>query len=89
MGVMKHKNIRYSQIGVEKKQNCKFNTLQVLSLHQLLPSFVVKNASRYSNSSLSKLFKWNILYFVQETIKLLADLSNVISFSQTLRNKYI
>ena len=56
MGVMKHINIRSSQIGVEKKENCKFTTLQVLNLLMLFPFFVVKNASRYSNSSLSKLF---------------------------------
>ncbi len=43
-------------IGVEKKENCKFTTLQVLNLLMLFPFFVVKNASRYSNSSLSKLF---------------------------------
>ena len=56
MGVMEHINIRSSQIGVEKKENCKFTTLQVLNLLMLFPFFVVKNASRYSNSSLSKLF---------------------------------
>ena len=53
---MEHINIRSSQIGVEKKENCKFTTLQVLNLLMLFPFFVVKNASRYSNSSLSKLF---------------------------------
>ena len=56
MGIMEHINIRSSHIGVEKKENCKFTTLQVLSLLMLFPFFVVKNASRYSNSSLSKLF---------------------------------
>ena len=56
MSVMEHINIRSSQIGVEKKENCKFTTLQVLNLLMLFPFFVVKNASRYSNSSLSKLF---------------------------------
>lgn len=56
MGVMKHINIRSSEIGVEKKENCKFTTLQVLNLLMLFPFFVVKNASRYFNSSLSKLF---------------------------------
>lgn len=56
MGVMEHINIRSSQIGVEKKENCKFTTLQVLNLLMLFPFFVVKNASRYSNSSLRKLF---------------------------------
>ncbi len=56
MGVMEHINIRSSQIGVEKKENCKLTTLQVLNLLVLFPFFVVKNASRYSNSSLSKLF---------------------------------
>ena len=56
MGVMEHINIRSSQIGVEKKENCKFTTLQVLNLLMLFPFFIVKNASRYSNSSLSKLF---------------------------------
>lgn len=56
MGVMEHINIHSSQIGVEKKENCKFTTLQVLNLLMLFPFFIVKNASRYSNSSLSKLF---------------------------------
>ena len=56
MGVMEHINIRSSQIGVEKKENCKFTALQVLNLLMLFPFFIVKNASRYSNSSLSKLF---------------------------------
>ena len=56
MGVMEHINIRPNQIGVEKKENCKLTTLQVLNLLMLFPFFVVKNASRYSNSSLSKLF---------------------------------
>ena len=50
MGVMEHINIRSSQIGVEKKENCKFTTLQVLNLLMLFPFFIVKNASRYSNS---------------------------------------
>ena len=47
---MEHINIRSSQIGVEKKENCKFTTLQVLNLLMLFPFFIVKNASRYSNS---------------------------------------
>ena len=50
MGVMEHINIRSSQIGVEKKENCKFTTLQVFNLLMLFPFFIVKNASRYSNS---------------------------------------
>ena len=50
MGVMKHINIRSSQIGVEKKENCKFTTLQVLNLLMLFPFFIVKNASRFSTS---------------------------------------
>ena len=50
MGVMEHINIRSCQIGVEKKENCKFTTLQVLNLLMLFPFFIVKNASRYSNS---------------------------------------
>ena len=56
MGVMEHINIRSSQIGVEKKENCKFTTLQVLNLLMHFPFFIVKNASRYSKSSLIKLF---------------------------------
>ena len=44
MGVMEHINIRSSQIGVEKKENCKFTTLQVLNLLMLFPFFVVKDA---------------------------------------------
>ena len=50
MGVMEHINIRSSQIGVEKKENCKFTTLLVFNLFMLFPFFIVKNASRYSNS---------------------------------------
>jgi hypothetical protein len=43
MRVMGHINIRSRQIGAEKKPNCKFTNLQVLSLLVLFPFFVVKN----------------------------------------------
>ena len=56
MGVMEHINICSRLIGVEKKENCKLTTLQVLNLLMLFTFFVVKNASGYSNSSLRKLF---------------------------------
>ena len=53
---MEHINIRSSQIGVEKRANCKFTSLQVLNLLMLFPFFVVKNACQYSGSALSHLF---------------------------------
>ncbi len=56
MKVMEHINIRSSQIGVEKNENCKFTSLQVLNLLILFPFFVVKNACQYSGSALSNLF---------------------------------
>lgn len=56
MRVMEHINIRSSMVGVEKKDNCKFTSLQVLNLLLLFPFFVVKNANRYSGSALSHLF---------------------------------
>ena len=49
MGVMEHINIRSSQIGAEKRPNCKFSNEQVLSLLMLFPY-------QYSGSSLSRLF---------------------------------
>ena len=48
--------IRPDQIGTEKKENCKFTNVQVLNLLVLFPFFVVRNAYRYSGSSLSRLF---------------------------------
>ena len=56
MRVMEHINIRSKQIGVEKKSNCKFTNLQVLNLLVLFPFFIVKNAYRYTDSSLGKMF---------------------------------
>ena len=56
MTVMECINIRPSQIGTEKKENCKFTNVQVLSLLMLFPFFVVRNAYQYSGSSLSRLF---------------------------------
>ncbi len=53
---MKCINIRPDQIGTEKKENCKFTNVQVLNLLVLFPFFVVRNAYRYSGSSLSRLF---------------------------------
>ena len=49
-------NIRPSQIGTEKKDNCKFTNVQVLNLLMLFPFFVVRNAYQYSGTSLSRLF---------------------------------
>ena len=57
MGVMEHINIRPNQIGIEKKENCKLTALQVLNLLMLFPFFIVKNACRFSNSSLSNMFR--------------------------------
>ena len=56
MRVMECINIRPSQIGTEKKGNCRFTNVQVLNLLMLFPFFVVRNAYRYSGSSLSRLF---------------------------------
>jgi len=56
MRVMECINIRPDQIGTEKKENCKFTNVQVLNLLVLFPFFVVRNAYRYSGSSLSRLF---------------------------------
>ena len=56
MSVMECINIRPKQIGAEKKENCKFTNVQVLNLLVLFPFFVVRNAYRYSGSSLSRLF---------------------------------
>ena len=56
MTVMECINIRPSQIGTEKKDNCKFTNVQVLNLLMLFPFFVVRNAYQYSGTSLSRLF---------------------------------
>ena len=56
MSVMECINIRPSQIGTEKKENCKFTNVQILNLLMLFPFFVVRNAYQYSGSSLSRLF---------------------------------
>ncbi len=56
MRVMECINIRPDQIGTEKKENCKFTNVQVLILLVLFPFFVVRNAYRYSGTSLSRLF---------------------------------
>ena len=56
MSVMECINIRPSQIGTEKKDNCKFTNVQVLNLLMLFPFFVVRNAYQYSGTSLSRLF---------------------------------
>lgn len=56
MRVMGCINIRPEQIGTEKKENSKFTNVQVLNLLVLFPFFVVRNAYRYSGSSLSRLF---------------------------------
>lgn len=53
---MEHINIRSNEIGAEKKPNCKFTNLQVLHLLMLFPLFSVRNACRYSDSALSRLF---------------------------------
>ena len=57
MSVMERINIRPSQIGTEKKENCKFTNVKVLNLLTLFPFFAVKNAYQYSGSSLSRLFR--------------------------------
>jgi len=56
MSVMECINIRPSQIGTEKKENCKYTNVQVLNLLMLFPFFVVRNAYQYSGTSLSRLF---------------------------------
>ena len=56
MRVMDLINIHSRQIGVEKKANCKFTNVQMLRLLILFPFFMVKNAYRYKNSSLRRMF---------------------------------
>ena len=56
MGVMEHMIIRSNLIGVEKRGNCKLTALQVLHLLILFPFFMVRNASKYSCSSLCRMF---------------------------------
>lgn len=56
MSVMEHINIRPKQLGAEKRENCKFTNLQVLTLLILMPFFLVKNVSRYLDSGLRNLF---------------------------------
>lgn len=53
---MERIHIQPKQIGMTKKANCKFTPLQVLNLLIVFPFFMVKNAYRYSGSSLNKLF---------------------------------
>ena len=57
MEVMECIHIQPKQIGMAKKANCKFTPLQVLNLLIIFPFFTVKNAYRYSGSSLNKLFR--------------------------------
>ena len=47
MNVMKHINLRSSQIGVEKNNNCKFISLRMLALHIFFTFFAVKNVRLY------------------------------------------
>ncbi len=49
--------IQSKVIGTVKKPNCKFTCLQVLQLLVLFPFFSVKNAFRYADSSLGRLFE--------------------------------
>ena len=53
---MENISICSNQVGAEKKENCKFTSLQVLSLLMQFPFFIVKNACRYSGSSPCHLF---------------------------------
>ena len=62
MRVMECINIRPEQIGTEKKANCKFTNVQVLNLLMLFPFFVVRNAYRYSGSSLGNNIEVNPKY---------------------------
>uniref|UniRef100_UPI0040297E04 hypothetical protein n=1 Tax=Prevotella sp. TaxID=59823 RepID=UPI0040297E04 len=48
--------IRESQIGICKKENCKFTVLQVFRLLLLFPFFSVKDAFHYRVSSLGRVF---------------------------------
>ena len=56
MSVMDRIHIRPSQIGLVKKDNCKMSNWQILQLLMLFPFFSVKNASKFPNSALGKLF---------------------------------
>lgn len=56
MSVMDRIHIRPSQIGPVKKDNCKMSNWQILQLLMQFPFFSVKNASKFPNSALGKLF---------------------------------
>ena len=46
------------QLGIKKKETCKFNTLQIHSLIVLMPFFLIRNTSQYPGSSLGRLFSF-------------------------------
>lgn len=48
--------IRETQIGICKKENCKFTVLQVFRLLLLFPFFSVKDAFHYSASAIGRVF---------------------------------
>ncbi|HAT61342.1 MAG TPA: hypothetical protein DCS83_02170 [Prevotella sp.] len=56
MRVMKHIKIRPGQLGLEKKENCKFTNLQVLNQLVPMPLFLIRNVHQYSGSMLRGMF---------------------------------
>ena len=90
MRVMECINIRPSQIGTEKKDNCKYTNVQVLNLLMLFPFFVVRNVYRYSGSSLSRLFCCEKDMFYRTANQIVAKLQKqgLTKHSRTLKCTY-
>lgn len=55
-GIMNSLQLHKSKIGIEKADNSKYTTIQVLHLLLLYPFFVVKDVYSYSSSALGKVF---------------------------------
>ena len=54
--VMNSLKLHKSKIGIEKADNCKFTTNQIMHLLLLFPFFMVKDVYSYSTSALGKIF---------------------------------
>lgn len=57
MSVMNTIKLSDKHIGLSKMHNCKMNSWQVVMILLVFPFFAVKNALRYQDSTLGKLFK--------------------------------
>lgn len=57
--VMDDVRIKASDLGFEKRHNCKLTALQSLQLLLLFPFFSIGNAAGYAGSALSKMFSCN------------------------------